>query len=84
VGLDIPTRNQLVEQLHQLPEQTNAALLWATHLIDEIHPKDRVIVLHQGVCVADGNAEQIARETGTDNLEQAFAALTQQELNQHA
>ncbi len=84
VGLDIPTRAQLVEQLHQLPMQTNAALLWATHLVDEINPDDRVIILHQGCCVADGNTEQITQQTGTENLQQAFAALTIDEQPSYA
>lgn len=84
VGLDIPTRAQLVEQLHQLPSQTDAALLWATHLVDEINPNDRVIILHQGCCVADGNTEHITQQTQTENLEQAFAALTKSEQPNYA
>ncbi len=80
VGLDIPTRQQLVEQLHRLPSQTGAAVLWATHLVDEILPQDRVIILHRGSCVADGSAQSIVQRTETESLEQAFALLTQAEL----
>jgi ABC-2 type transport system ATP-binding protein len=84
VGLDIPTRNQLVEQLHQLPVQTNAAVLWATHLVDEIRPEDRVIILHNGRCVADDSSDRIVKHLGVASLEEAFAKLTKQDLNQGA
>jgi len=68
VGLDIPTRTELIERLHELPKQSNCALLWATHLIDEVAPNDRVIVLHQGKIHADGVCDELLAEYEVDNL----------------
>lgn len=76
VGLDIPTRNALISDLHERAQRDGTALLWATHLIDEAQDRDRIIVLHQGQIVADGSASSILAQTRTDNLSGAFAQLT--------
>jgi len=68
VGLDIPTRTELIERLHKLPQQSNCALLWATHLIDEVAPSDRVIVLHQGQIHANGICGDLLTEYGADDI----------------
>ncbi len=75
VGLDIPTRKSLIASLHDKSDPT-AAVLWATHLIDEVGPTDRVLVLHEGRLVADGNAEDFLKQSGTTNLSDAFTAVT--------
>ena len=48
-------------------------VLWATHLIDEIWPQDRVVVLHQGKVLATGSAAEIAGDAG---LSEAFLTMT--------
>jgi ABC-2 type transport system ATP-binding protein len=48
VGLDIPTRNALVQLLHDLPKQHDMAVLWATHLSDEVWFGDRLVRLEDG------------------------------------
>ena len=78
VGLDIPTRRELIDDLHQRSTENGSALLWATHLIDEAIDTDRILVLHEGRIVADGSIESLTSQTGTDDLAGAFAALTQQ------
>jgi len=76
VGLDIATRSGLISHLHERRDGDAVATLWATHLIDEIMPGDRVLVLHQGELVADGTPAEIMQRTGSQDLEQAFNALT--------
>ncbi len=76
VGLDIPTRRELIGYLHRRPAQDGTALLWATHLTDEIEPSDRVIVMHRGQIAGDGKPVDLIASTNTSNLEEAFAALT--------
>jgi ABC-2 type transport system ATP-binding protein len=48
VGLDIPTRKSLVDMIHQLAITENIAVLWATHLADEVWPSDDLVVLVKG------------------------------------
>ena len=68
VGLDIPTRTELIQYIHDLPQAQGCAILWATHLIDEIHDTDRVILLHQGQIVLDGKAPTLLHDAKVDNL----------------
>lgn len=76
VGLDIPGRQAILERVRALAEGEGVAVLWATHLIDEVRPRDRVILLHRGRVLADGTAERVAAEAGAGSLGAAFASLT--------
>jgi ABC-2 type transport system ATP-binding protein len=51
VGLDMPTRKSLVKLLHELAAKENIAVLWATHLADEVWDGDDVVVLVKGEVV---------------------------------
>ena len=68
VGLDIPTRSELIAYLHKLPAKQNCALLWATHLADEIHDDDRVLILHQGQIHRDGLARELIEASSADDI----------------
>ena len=78
VGLDIPSRAALVEDLHRRAAE-GMAVLWATHLIDEVWPEDRVVVLHRGVVRASGSVAEVIAAAGAADLGGAFAALTGEE-----
>ena len=78
VGLDMPTRRDIVEHVHNLARDDGIAVLWATHLIDEISDEDEVIILHQGRIRADGNAVQVMDTAGSDSISGAFDSLTQE------
>lgn len=76
VGLDIDARRDILERTTALCRDEDLAVLWATHLIDEVAPANQVIVLHQGQVIADGSRESILSETGTADIGAAFAHLT--------
>jgi len=77
VGLDVPSRQAMVEQVHALVKQSNTAVLWATHLMDEIYPEDEVVVIHQGNIKATGNVEQVIKSVDAKTIQDAFFKLTQ-------
>lgn len=77
VGLDVPSRQAIVEHVHRLAKDENIAVLWATHLIDEIYPDDRVIILHKGQIKATGTVNQVLQQTAVPTIKDAFYALTQ-------
>jgi ABC-2 type transport system ATP-binding protein len=79
VGLDVPTRKGIVEHVHALAEDRGLAVLWATHLIDEIRPHDQLIVLHRGRVAGQGRAADVIAGAGAKDLDGAFAALTRRE-----
>lgn len=75
VGLDVPSRARIVEDVHALASG-GIAVLWATHLVDEVLAGDRVVVLHEGTVRADGERDALLEAHGAPSLAQAFAALT--------
>jgi ABC-2 type transport system ATP-binding protein len=79
VGLDVPSRRAIVEYVHELSQSGRIAVLWATHLIDEIYDSDRLIVLHAGKIRAAGSVPEVLATTGTAGIGDAFSKLTQRE-----
>ena len=77
VGLDMPSRQAIVSHVHELVKQQNLAVLWATHLIDEIAADDSLIVLHKGQVKANGKLAEILQSTGWADPGQVFQKLTQ-------
>lgn len=78
VGLDVPSRKAMVEHVHELTHTGDIAVLWATHLIDEIHPEDRLIILHAGRVRAAGSVPDVLESTGNATIGEAFETLTRQ------
>lgn len=76
VGLDIPTRRALVADLHGRAKDYGTAILWATHLVDEVWPGDRLVVLHEGGVRAAGSLEEVLAASGETELEATFDRLT--------
>lgn len=77
VGLDVPSRQDIVEHVHRLVKDEKIAVLWASHLIDEIYPDDQVIILHKGQIKVKGAINTVLEQTGTASIKEAFYALTQ-------
>lgn len=77
VGLDIPTRRELIAYLHSRGAEDGTAVFWATHLIDEVAETDRVVVLRKGQVAASGVPSRLRDETGAETLDGAFAHLTE-------
>jgi len=78
VGLDVPSRKGIVEHVHALCKDDGLSVLWATHLIDEIYPSDKLLVLHQGEVKAQGSVESVCEGTTADDISQTFQRLTQE------
>ncbi|MFY3774331.1 ABC transporter ATP-binding protein [Marinobacter salsuginis] len=76
VGLDVASRKALNEHVRTLCEEDGLTVLWATHLIEEVRADDRVLILHQGQLLADGNGQAICEAEGTRDLAETFHALT--------
>lgn len=76
VGLDMPSRQLIVDHVHDLCRSENMAALWTTHLIDEIRPDDHLLVLAQGTIQAHGTTGDIMTRSGTDTLLAAYQLLT--------
>jgi ABC-2 type transport system ATP-binding protein len=75
VGLDTPSRRALLAHLRGLCRDEGLAVLWATHLMDEVEEADPVILLKAGRVRASGTAGELIRRAGEQSLEGAFQAL---------
>jgi len=76
VGLDPASRRDLLRHVMELRGQ-GVGVLWATHLVDEAEDADRIVILHRGKVLREGEASGLIAETGTGNLAAAFMALTE-------
>lgn len=76
VGLDVEARRDILERVRQLCRDEGVAVLWATHLLDEVPEDAQVIVLHEGRVLADGDRDALERQTGAPDLAGAFSKLT--------
>lgn len=74
-GLDVPTRQRIVDHVHALSKKDGIAVLWATHLIDEVRPGDRVVVMNGGRVRANGPVDEVNRAAECATLGESFARL---------
>jgi ABC-2 type transport system ATP-binding protein len=70
VGLDPASRGDLLKLILSLRAERAVAVLWATHLCDEVPNADRVIVL------ADTTPAGLVASAGAATIEQAFLKMT--------
>lgn len=72
VGLDAAARMAITDHVHDLADQ-GLAVLWATHLTDEVRDSDQLAILHQGRILARG---ETAALRGPEPLREMFLRLT--------
>jgi ABC-2 type transport system ATP-binding protein len=76
VGLDPQSRSDLLALILTMRTERSVAVLWATHLCDEVGDADRVIVLHRGKVLADTTPKALVASAGAKSIEEAFLAMT--------
>ncbi len=76
VGLDIGSRESVIEIVRGLVAREGLGVLWATHLIDEIAPDDLVVVLHKGRVLYKGTVPGLLSAAGAASPREAFRILT--------
>jgi ABC-2 type transport system ATP-binding protein len=76
VGLDPASRSDLLKLMLTMRTERSVAVLWATHLCDEVSGADRVIVLHHGKVLTDTTPAELVAKTGVHTIEEAFLAMT--------
>jgi ABC-2 type transport system ATP-binding protein len=78
VGLDIASRQFMLDHVRRLCRDEGLAALWATHLIDEVGEGARVVVLHKGEVLADGAAAQLLGQGRASSMRAVFETLVQE------
>ena len=75
VGLDIGSRQMILKHVKSLCKKGELAVLWATHLIDEIDKGEKVVIIHKGEIVESGDVLKIVKKTKQKNIRDAFNKL---------
>jgi ABC-2 type transport system ATP-binding protein len=76
VGLDPQSRSDLLKLILAMRRERSVAVLWATHLCDEVGDADRVIVLDRGKVLADTTPAKLLTVAGAGTIEEAFLSMT--------
>ena len=78
LGLDVRARRDLWKVIGQLKHRVNVVL--TTHYLEEAEAlSDQIAVMHDGELRAFGSPAQLMEQTGTQNFEDAYLALTETE-----
>lgn len=73
-GLDPASRQALNDHVRALCRDEGMSVVWTTHLLDEVHPDDDLLILNRGQLAAQGPADTLSAADG--GLTQLFARLT--------
>jgi ABC-2 type transport system ATP-binding protein len=76
VGLDVASRSAIMRHVRSLVSDRGVAVLWATHLLDEVTQGDAIVVLHRGKVLATGDVSDVVTSAGAADMRSAFIALT--------
>jgi ABC-2 type transport system ATP-binding protein len=81
LGLDTQTRNLLWDYVKKLNDTKGTTIFFTTHYLDEAEAvADRIAIIDHGQIVATGTVEQLAKQTKTKSLEEAYLELTGREV----
>ena len=74
-GLDVMTTRSMRRFLHELKAE-GCCVLFSSHIMQEVAALcDRIVVIAQGRVVAQGTPDELRRQTGQQNLEDAFVQV---------
>jgi len=80
VGLDPVLRQELWGLFHRIAA-AGAAVLVSSHVMDEAERCDRLMLMREGVVIADDTPDRILAATGAADVEHAFLALVGREAS---
>ena len=70
-------RRDLWKLFHEIAD-AGAAVFVSSHVMDEADRCDRLLLMREGVIIADDTPDRIREKTRTDDIESAFLALVEQ------
>ncbi|GAA0734822.1 ABC transporter ATP-binding protein [Dactylosporangium roseum] len=76
VGQDPVLRNELWQRFHAMAK-AGSTLLVSSHVMDEAGRCDRLLLIREGLLIADATPAAVRERAGTDDLDTAFLRLVQ-------
>jgi len=81
LGLDPQTRNHMWQYISKLNTEEGVTVFFTTHYMEEADKvADRIAIVDKGKIVAEGTGTSLKEQTQTRTLEDAFLALTGNEI----
>lgn len=81
LGLDTQTRNILWNYVKKLSKVEGMTIFFTTHYLDEAEEvAERIAIIDHGKIVATGTSKELAKQTKTKTLEQAYLKLTGEDI----
>ena len=75
-GLDVRSTRAMRELIRSLRDE-GRCVLFSSHIMQEVSALcDRIVIIAQGTMVAEGTPDELRRQTGREDLEDAFVALS--------
>jgi ABC-2 type transport system ATP-binding protein len=75
-GLDLETRQGLYAHVRGLCSERGTAVLWTTHLVEELSAEDETLILHRGRIVARGSLRVLMDQHGSTSANELLLSLT--------
>ena len=75
-GLDPASRQRLVATVRDLAGREGKAVLWSTHIAEEVEQAARIVLLVEGRVVEDASPSVLREKTGAETVTDAYIALT--------
>ena len=75
-GLDVVTSRSIVDLIARCRTEGKCVILSTHNMAEARKLCDRIGIIHQGRLHAEGTAEELLRQAGTDDLEDAFLKIT--------
>ncbi len=83
IGLDPQTRNHIWEYLKKMNKEEGTTVFLTTHYMEEADKvSDRIAIIDHGKIIAQGTSEDLKKQTQKNSLEDAFLALTGEEIRE--
>ncbi len=81
VGIDVQSKNIILEYLEQLNKETGMSILYTSHLMEEAEKIcDKVSIIDQGKIIEEGSPKELISKYQKENLEEVFIKLTGKQL----
>lgn len=76
VGLDVKSRFEIIDYIRDIVIQRGIAVLWITHLFDEVNLDDKAAIIKNGEIIENGIISEIIAKHDKESLSDVFKYLT--------
>lgn len=78
LGLDVLSSHSIINFMHAEKER-GKGIVYSTHYMEEAETIcTRILLLHKGTAIAEGSPRELTKQTGTDNVRDAFITMIQE------